>query len=39
MYDRQKGELKYSPELGYYYEADLNRHEKYQNICVDCNTD
>ncbi len=32
MYDRQKGELKYSPELGYYYEADLEKHEKYKHI-------
>jgi len=28
MYDRQKGELKYSAELGYYYESDLKRKEK-----------
>ncbi len=32
MYNRQKGELKYSPELGYYYEADLEKHKKYKNI-------
>ncbi|MBN2823980.1 MAG: LysM peptidoglycan-binding domain-containing protein [Campylobacterales bacterium] len=32
MYDRQKGELKYSPQLGYYYEDDLTKHKKYQDM-------
>jgi len=32
MYDREKGELKYSPELGYFYECDQCQKEKNTKI-------